>query len=113
MSRFMIFMRRLIDILLIFYFRLFLRRLIDVLFFYFEIFLRRYGRLIFFIYDIFKTSFFIRHLFVDIGRIQQNVYFTIVGINFFAEIILSQQTCFNSCKINGLLNTAILCHYCY
>jgi len=44
------------------------RRILDVLFFSFMTFSRR--------------LFFIRHLFVDIGRVQQNVYFTIVGISF-------------------------------
>jgi len=46
------------------------------------IFETSYGRLIFFIYDVFETSFFsIRHLF-DIGCVQQNIYFTTVGISF-------------------------------
>jgi len=70
----------------------------DILFFSFVTFSRR--------------LFFIRHLFdifVDISRVHQNVYFTIVGMSFLCRNNpISAKTFSNSYKINDLLNTAIV-----
>jgi len=72
--------------------------------FYFRPFLRR---LIFFIYDVFKTSFFRFDIYLSTGRVQQNVYFTTIGISFLCWNNLISVNLFQH-KINSLLNTAII-----
>jgi len=106
MPRFITSMRRLIDILF-----LFLRRLLDILFFYFDIFLRRYMDVLFFSFMTFSRCLFsIWHLFVHIGRVQQNVYFTTVEINFFCWSNLISGNLFKQLQNKRFTEYD---HYCY